>query len=426
MNSISKISSEFKLFWLLFIVLFSSGYVFFKVPFEFYFHYIFFLTLIPIWILRYGIPKIIIKLLFIPLIIGLVHIGLGNNNPFTFFKIFGGLSITIMFFYHILLIKDFDFKKLFSWYIKFCYFLVLIGTVQVISFLIDFEYGYNYNWILNKWSLVKGGIVGIRVNSILSEPTYLATVVSPLVYISVKNLISKSNLYIKKHQSILVILISILTTSSIGFFGILLSLLLATNTIRLRYLFIGLFISISGFLITYNNVPDFRARVDSAFGLWIEDDFSTKNTNNSSFVLYNNLHIALEGLKNNPLFGTGLGSHEVAFKNYTLTKSVIKYDFEFNIKDGNSLFIRLCTETGLLGLFFILLLTVRGFIYRVPSVDIFQENKIISQSIFVLLILTLIRQGNYMLNGLPLMFIIYYYNYVDYKNLNLKLVNDDT
>tara|TARA_B100001758_G_C18391726_1_gene603344 strand:+ start:263 stop:1543 length:1281 start_codon:yes stop_codon:yes gene_type:complete len=426
LNSISKISSEFKLFWLLFIVLFSSGYVFFKVPFEFYFHYIFFLTLLPIWVLRYGIPKIIIKLLFIPLIIGLVHIGLGNNNPFTFFKIFGGLSITIMFFYHFLIIKDFDFKKLFSWYIKFCYFLVLIGTVQVISFLIDFEYGYNFNWILNKWSLVKGGIVGIRVNSILSEPTYLATVVSPLVYISVKNLISKSDLYIKKYQSILVIVISILTTSSIGFFGILLSLLLATNTIRLRYLFIGLFISISGFLVTYNNVPDFRARVDSAFGLWIEDDFSAKNTNNSSFVLYNNLHIALEGLKNNPLFGTGLGSHEVAFKNYTLTKSVIKYDFEFNIKDGNSLFIRLCTETGLLGLVFILLLTIRCFIYRVPSADIFQENKIISQSIFVLLILTLIRQGNYMLNGLPLMFIIYYYNYIDYKNLKLMHVSDDT
>ena len=273
--------------------------------------------------------------------------------------------------------------------------------------------------------MVKGGIVGIRVNSILSEPTYLATVVSPLVYISVKNLISKSDLFIKKYQSILVIVISILTTSSIGFFGILLSLLLATNTIRLRYLFIGLFISISGFLVTYNNVPDFRARVDSAFGLWIEDDFSAKNTNNSSFVLYNNLHIALEGLKNNPLFGTGLGSHEVAFKNYTLTKSVIKYDFEFNIKDGNSLFIRLCTVTGLLGLFFILLLTIRCFIYRVPSADVFQENKIISQSIFVLLILTLIRQGNYMLNGLPLLFLLYYYNGVQYKNELINLNTDD-
>jgi hypothetical protein len=413
------------MFWLLFIILFSSGYVFFKEPFEFYFHYVFFLTLLPIWVIRFGVPKIIIKILFIPLIIGLVHMGLGNNNPFTFLKIFGGLSITIMFFYHVLIIADFNVKKLFSWYIKFCYLLILIGVFQVISYLIDFSFGYNYNWILNKWSLVKGGIIGIRVNSILSEPTYLATVISPLIYISVKNLISKPDLYIKKYQSILVIVISILTTSSIGFFGILLSLLLATNTIRLRYLFIGFLISISGFLITYNNVPDFKARVDSAFGLWIEDDFSAKNTNNSSFVLYNNLHIAFEGVKNNPVFGTGLGSHEVAFKKYTLTKSVINYDFEFNIKDGNSLFIRLCTETGLFGLFFILLLTFRGFIYKTPNSSIFDENKIISQSIFILLILTLIRQGNYMLNGLPLMFIIYYYNFIEYKHLLRKHDNED-
>ena len=328
-----------------------------------------------------------------------------------------------MFFYHILIITDFNFKKLFSWYIKFCYFLILIGMVQVISYLIDFELGYNYNWILNKWSLVKGGIVGIRVNSILSEPTYLATVVSPAIYIAIKNLISKSNLYINKYQSILIVVISILTTSSIGFFGILLSLLLVTNTIRLRYLFIGFLISFSVFILAYNNVPDFTARVDSAFGLWVEDDFSANNTNNSSFVLYNNLHIASEGLKNNPVFGTGLGSHEVAFKKYTLTKTLLSYDFEFNIKDGNSLFIRLCTETGLFGVLFILILTFKGFIYRIPESSIFLENKIISQSIFVLLTLTLIRQGNYMLNGLPLMFIIYYYNYTDYKQLLLNHID---
>ena len=46
-------------------------------------------------------------------------------------------------------------------------------------------------------------------------------------------------------------------------------------------------------------------------------------------------------------FGTGLGSHETAFKKFTLTKTLLPYDLEFNIKDGNSLFIRLCTETGL-------------------------------------------------------------------------------
>ena len=62
----------------------------------------------------------------------------------------------------------------------------------------------------------------------------------------------------------------------------------------------------------------------------------------------------------------GLGSHETAFKKFQLlTKTLLPHDFEFNIKDGNSLFIRLCTETGLLGLGFVLLVIARGFIYKV-------------------------------------------------------------
>ena len=120
--------------------------------------------------------------------------------------------------------------------------------------------------------------------------------------------------------------------------------------------------------------------------MWFEKDFRIQNTNNSSFVLYNNLHIAKESLLKNPIFGTGLGSHETAFKKFTLTKSLIQYDFEFNVKDGNSLFIRLCTETGLLGLSFVILIIIRGFIYKVDEQnDVLLKGKV-SQSIFVLLI----------------------------------------
>ena len=50
---------------------------------------------------------------------------------------------------------------------------------------------------------------------------------------------------------------------------------------------------------------------------------------------------------------------------------------------------------------------------------------VVSQSIFVLLILVLIRQGNYMLNGLPLLFLLYYYNGVQYKNELSNLNTDD-
>ena len=69
--------------------------------------------------------------------------------------------------------------------------LVLIAIFQILSFLIGFEYGYNYSWLLNKWGFVDGGLIGFRVNSILSEPTYLATSLSPAVYVSVRNLIKK-------------------------------------------------------------------------------------------------------------------------------------------------------------------------------------------------------------------------------------------
>ena len=197
---------------------------------------------------------------------------------------------------------------------------------------------------------------------------------------------------------------------------------MASNTIRIRYIVIGLFISVFSFNMAYWYVPDFRNRVDAAKGLWINKNFSLSNTNNSSFVLYNNLHIAKENIIDYPLFGTGLGSHETAFKKHTLTKTVIKYDFEFNIKDGNSLFVRLCTETGLIGLFFVFILIFKGFIYKVKYDDEdLRLNSIISQALFILLILVLIRQGNYMLNGLPLMFLIYYYNFKQYEEKILKI-----
>ena len=403
-------------FWILFIIFFTSGYVFFKIPFEFYFHYFIIFPLTFYWSIKFGLPKFYFKVFSIPFIIGLIHVGIGNNDIFTFFKIFGGLSVTLLFFYYILIIYEFNNFKVFEIYCLACWVLCIIAFVQIISYFIGFKPGYNFSWILNKWGFVSGGIIGFRVNSILPEPTYLATSLSPVVYVSVNNLFSKKNIIFSNFQSILIILTSILTTSTIGYLGIIISIILSLDYLRLRYILIALLIATVGYMVAYENVSDFRNRVNSAKGLWIEKDFNINNTNNSSFVLYNNLHIAKENLSNHPFFGTGLGSHETAFKKYTLTKSLIKYDFEFNIKDGNSLFVRLCTETGLIGLGFILLLLVKGFIYKVnyDNNDLFYHH-LISQAIFILLVLVLIRQGNYMLNGLPLLFLMYFFNFIQYK-----------
>ena len=403
-------------FWFLFIILFGSGYVFFKSPFEFYFHYIFLFPITAIFLVKFGIPKFYFKLFTIPLLIGLTHVILGNNISFTFYKIFAGLSISILFFYYVLEKFNFNSRKVFELYCYACWVLCVIALFQIVSFLFEFEPGYNFSWFLNKWAVVKGGIIGFRVNSILPEPTYLATSLSPAVYVSIRNLIKKKTFIFSKLQSIIIIIISILTTSTIGYLGIIFSVILSLDVLRLRYIFIAITISLVGYLTAYNNVSDFSSRVNSARGLWVEEDFNIDNTNNSSFVLYNNLHIAMENLKKYPLFGTGLGSHETAFKKFTLTKSLIHYDFEFNVKDGNSLFVRLCTETGFLGLFFTFTIIINGFIYKLDNIsEDFISNKIISQALFVFITLVLIRQGNYMLNGLPFMFLIYHYNRIGYN-----------
>ena len=383
------------------------------------------LLLIPFFSIKYGFPRMIVTLFFVPFAVGLVHVLLGNCDAFAFIKVFGGLFATFLFYNYVIFYYKFNLKKLFEFYVKFCLIISSIGLFQVVSFLFGFKYGYDFSWLFNKWGFVSGGIVGFRVNSILSEPSQLAIILSPALFISVRNLLHKENILLTKLQSLSIVLTTILTTSSVGFIGLLLCALLNTNSFRLRYIVVGILIFMSSFYLAYNYVGDFKSRFDSAIGLWVYNDFSLQNTNNSSFVLYNNIQIAKENLLHNPFFGTGLGSHEDAFDKYTLTGKIIQYDFAFNKKDGNSLFVRLCTETGLIGIAFILFITIKCFIRKIDNErDVF--FLLLSQSLFILIILTLIRQGNYMLNGLPLMFLIYYYNFIDYqklKNQNLSVGN---
>ena len=145
----------------------------------------------PFFVIKIGVPKFILSIFGLLLLVGISHIILGNNNHFNFLKIYCGLFIMILFFYYLLHYVVFDVKYIFYWYCKFCYLLCLIAFFQLISFSINFEPGYNYSWLLNKWGVVKGGLIGIRLNSIISEPTYLASILSPSLYISLNNIVNR-------------------------------------------------------------------------------------------------------------------------------------------------------------------------------------------------------------------------------------------
>lgn len=390
--------------------IFVSSITFFNSPFEGYLHYVVFLVLLPGYFLRFGFPKAPIQLLFIPLVMGLLQIFSGNNTYALFFKIFIGVLLSSTFYFYVLQDFQLNTTKLFSYYMRGCVWVSVLGIIQVISYLIGFVPGYDYGWLLNKWSVVSGAGWGIRMNSIFSEASQCAIFLGPAAFVSVHNLLEKKDRFINKSQSLIILLALFLTTSSTGYIGLfIIGLLITINYARIgNFIFaIVLFAGLGN--VIYNNVPEFQKRVDSAIGLWVDQNFAIENVNSSSFVLFNNYHIAIQNFIRNPIAGTGLGSHAIAFDKYSLTKQNGIIDITFNKSDANSMLLRLISETGLIGILFFIIFISRFYV-RKPQDHLGGEAWIVSNALLVIIFMYMIRQGNYFLNGFPFFMWLYYYN----------------
>jgi len=400
--------------FMIFISVFVSSIVFFKEPFEFYLHYLIFLTLIPFFFLKYGYPKPIALILIAIGLVGIINVGIGYYKPFDFIKVWGGLFLSLTFYHYVLDYYKFNLVQIFKVYSVWSYYVSVIGIVQVVSYNVGFSWGYNYTWLFNKWGVIEGGLLGIRVNSIFSEPSTLAGVLAPAVYISLYNLMHKKNFLITKRQSIVILITYVLASSSTAYLAIMLILFLVTDSLKVRYFFIGLIMGIGLYNIAYNYSEDFKYRVDTSVALWMHQDYDIENTNSSSFVLYNNWHVATQNIKEFHILGTGVGSYNIAYEKHSLTKTVLNYNFEFNTTDGNTMIIRLMVETGLVGVLLFMFIVIKCFIpKRVSDVDI--HYRLISHAIVIMIMVYLLRQGNYYLNAFPFFVLMYYYNWKQYK-----------
>jgi len=403
-----------------------SSIVFFKVPFEGYFHYLVYLLLLPFFIVRFGVPKAPFKLLLLPFIVGVFQIALGNNEVFLFIKIFIGILLSATFYYYVAEYYERSVERMFKLYLTWAYWTAIIAIVQYLSFKAGFRPGYDYSWLLNKGGSVVGG-GGIRVNSIYLEPSQLGIMLGPAAFVAAINILRQKKFHYKLYQSMAVLVALYLSRSSTGYLGLFfVFVIMGINYGYLMYVVLFVLVGFFAAWGLYNTVWEFRDRVDSSIGLWIEDDLSLKNANSSSFVLYNNSHIAWENMKQSPIFGTGLGSHQVAYEKYSYTKSGELWlkGFEFNTADANSLFLRLMSETGLVGVAFLVFLMARNFVgYTGDDEDVYW---IISGACLIIILLYLLRQGNYFLNGFPFFIWLYYhtknafYEKLEAKRLTLE------
>ncbi len=410
-----EVTSNFWIILFIYLSIFVSSYVFFKEPFEFQFGYLIYIVLLPGFITRFGINRSMFFIFLTLLVSGLANIAFDNNTPQQFFKVFTGLFLSYFFYYYVVLQFNYNVEQLFKWYLKGAYISALIGVFQFVSFQVGFVAGYNYSWILNKWGFIPGNNFGIRVNSIFGEPTYLGAVLSAAFFVSVYNLVRKESYFLSKFQSAVIIVIYILSFSGLGQAGIFLSLLFLAISFGLaRYIFILIPAVIIIFTVLHTNSKDFRERYDGTVDLFTTGKFELGKTHGSSFILYNNYVVALKNFEGNFLFGTGIGSHPIAFEKYSQGHEIKAYGFNLNSADANSMLLRLISETGLFGVIIFLYITIKCYIRRDPNHE--TNHWLISNSVLIMILLNLFRQGHYFINGFPFFVIIYYFNSISYKN----------
>lgn len=255
-------------------------------------------------------------------------------------------------------------------------------------------------------------LLGININdgrlqSIFKEPAHYAIVVVPACYYLLKT---------KKYLSFTIVFGSlILSQSSIGYIGCALMFILTNISLkRVKYFLITIPLLIIAFIFVYNNFIFLKLRVDDTYETLsaVNTGIFKPQTNQSSYAILSNAFIANKNVQDHP-FGSGLGSHfhmhtKVYLKQMRPPPFLVTLKSEkINAPDAASLFLRLISETGIIGFFLIV------YLLYLSSKSYLSDNHYFAQGIFIYLLLKLFRDGHYFP---PEFFFFIWMIYYSFKN----------
>lgn len=408
--------------YLLVFNIFAGAFCVFRQPFEFYPGYVFILAFLAVYILRYR--RVVINANFLVLLVifttsSLVNVYLGNVTLFLMTKQVLGILITGAAYYLLIKVNNYDINRLFKIYLRIALVVAAIGIFQEFSYLVGFKIGYDYSWMwmIRKWAVGNAEKLRLlRVNSIFMEPSHFAISMAPAFFVSFINVFKHPIFSLRlKWDSLIIVASYILTFSAVAYIAILISILIFLYSKGLRYLlWAGIIMPILAFS-AYISLLDIRMRINDTAAFFIYPRV-TPDTHMSVYSLVSNAFVAFNSFIDNLLFGLGLGSHPVSYDKFLslgVAKGLMQYNYltskypEVCKGDAGSLFLRLLSETGLFGIIAVFYFI---FKFRVKS-DSNKNLLIISNAVFILFILQLLRQGHYFYNGLFFFVWIYYFAY---------------
>jgi hypothetical protein len=229
----------------------------------------------------------------------------------------------------------------------------------------------------------------LRAQSMLTEPAQFMMIVMPAIYYFLE-----ATIFHGKHrvESIIGLLSIVLADSAVGYIGLLLILVFLVAKSRHKLLLVTIplivVLGVSGLRLLSEN---FRLRLDDTVVAVTE--LTVANVNISTYALISNAFVSVQVLEESPILGNGLGSHERSRERYLPDipglSTVNDWVQALNKKEGASLFLRIVSDLGLIG---VCLTAIFLWKFRLSTSD---ELGTINTAVLVYLILKLIRAGHY-------------------------------
>lgn len=335
----------------------------------------------------------------------------GKDTFFLLTKQVIGIFSNALLFYLLIKVNRYDVKRLFKVYLNFAILTAVIGLFQELNYLLGVRAGYDFSYILvSSLHISPAGF--LKITSIMSEPSAFCYVMIPAFFAAIRSFTKSEFKFLNRRTSLMIILSFIFSFSLVGYIGMIFSvMLLFLNYAKVKYFVIGIAVMSILMFFAYINVADLRMRVDDSVGIFTGGK-KLEQTNQSTYALFSNALVAWESFKDNPLFGSGLGSHSISYGKYinkVVDVDAVHPGYLFtNSGDASSLFFRLMSETGLLGS-----VSVFCFIFRFWILKNNDKNNvmwIVNNAILTVFLVRAIRGGHYFAGGTFFFMWLYYFS----------------
>jgi len=356
--------------------------------------------------------KTLIALYIIVISFAIYSVLLGSSSVILALKQLIGICLHSLAFYLLVRFNQGDTKRLYQTYLNIAFFVAIIGLIQVTGFFFKIDPLYDFRSFLHPWqptAFITTPMRVLRLNSIMPEPSSFCMVMVPAFFASCAAFFKKGFNLIAKIKGLVIIISFLLTFSVVGYIAIFFTpLLLLYRQLKRIYFILACLIACFITLGIFTSIPSYRSRVGGTIYAFT-GKIDLKTTNQTTYTFLRNAAVAFDSFKQSFFLGKGLGSHRISYDRYIeqhrITHPVGIY--VLNRDDANSLFLRLLSETGLLGLGIFLFFVFRYYVYEPCDNEAYLF--LINNSIFILFLIRLIRQGHYFSEGFFFFFWLYYF-----------------